>query len=299
MARVKAGCRSVFFGSKALGDELVTKYVEALDLEYIPYDGDPSELDKLIHRMDFPEVKRDLLMIIEKMERAFEQSSGMLPALLGQGPSAQDRSATATSARESRLSSRPNDFADCVEQWNGAIARKEAMASRIYENAETISAFFGEEQIEVPDPSVNPETAAIAQATGQELPTVTQYGPLTQRWMQYVRIGDENMRQEELEAAAAKAAADFTFTVEAGSGRVKNRQKQSEDWKALFAAIGPMATQLAQAGMPQQYNALMALASDVFERSMDAFMFPAAQLQPPGTLPQPGMPQQPQEQPPP
>jgi hypothetical protein len=295
MQRVKHGCRSVFIGSKALEDEFVAKYLGALDLEYIPYDGEPgTDLSKLLQRVDFPMVRKDVLLIVEKMEKAFEESSGMMGTMRGQTPMVADRSAAATSAREGRLQSRPNDFADCAEAWNSRIAAKEALATRLYVGPETIAPFFGEAIQQVPDPSVPPELAQ----SGQEVPTVPWYGPLTTYWMQNVLVAKTpdggEMDTPQLEEAAAAAGAEFTVTVEAGSGRRKNVQKEGEDFKNLMQTFGPIITQMLTAGNPAPYNAMVSLASEVFDRNLDSFMI---HPQPPGQQPG-GEPQQPPNEPP-
>ena len=276
MSRVRSGCRNVFIGSKALGDEFVTRYLEAVDLEYIQYDGKPGEdLDKLLHRVEYPDIKRDVLMIIEKIESAFEQASGMTAALQGDSPTKQDRSATATSAREARLSSRPNDFADCVEAWNSRIAAKESLATRLYVGKDVMMPFFGEQDVQVPDPNVDPQILEMAQQTGQEVPTITVSGPLTQQWMELVSVGSDEMTQDKLEQAAREAATELTFTVEAGSGRRKNRQKQIEDFGQLSQQWAAFWSQLAVAGNPGPYNWAMGLAADVYDRSMEGAMIQA------------------------
>jgi hypothetical protein len=290
MEWLRNGCKTVFVGSKALGEKFVNSCLESLNMEWITIDGKPGEdLDKMMKRIDFPEVRRDLLMVIEKAEHAFEQSSGMSPSLMGEAPDKQDRSATATSARESRLSSRPNDFADCTEAWNSRIAAKEALATRLYVGKEVIAPFFGEQDVEVPDPNIDPNMMAMLEQTGQQPPMITVSGPLTQKWMELVSIGDEEMSQEELEQAAAEAATEHNYTVEAGSGRRKNRQKQVEDFDMLSKNFGQAWLQLAMApppvGNPGPYNWLMGLASDVFDRPMD------------GAMLQPQQPQQPQPDP--
>jgi len=273
MTRVKASCRNLFLASKALKESLVHNLMHGLDLEVLWYNGEPGvEFDKLFKRFEFPEFKRDLLILIGKIEEAFRMGSGMDAALYGAQPQAVDRSATATRARESRLSSRPNDFADCVENWNSQIGAKECLATRLYVGKDVIAPFFGETDRTVPDPNIDPETLAYAQESGQEVPTVTIPGPLTQLWQQLVQVGSEDMSEEELIDAAAKASAQFSITVEAGSGRRRNQQKQAEDFNSLSQILLPTFIQLAQTGNPGPYNAMMALASDVFERSMDSFM---------------------------
>lgn len=275
LSRVRTSSRNLYLASKALTDAVVNGLLTYGDLEFIPYPGEPGiELDKLLKRVEFPEFRRDLIMIIEKAERAFEKASGMDPLLGGAAPETQDRSATATSARETRLSSRPNDFADCVEHWNSRIASKEAIATRLYVGKDVIGPFFGETDTSVPDPNVAPEIAALAQQVGQPVPMIDVPGPLTRKWLELVLVGNDEMSPDELADAAADASLELTYTVEAGSGRRKNRQKQAEDFSTLVQTMGPFWTQLATAGMAKPYNALMALGSDVFDRSMDAFMLP-------------------------
>ncbi len=276
--RVRKCSKTLFVGSKALGDQLRTLFCEALDLEYIVYDGNPSEdIDRLLKRVEFPEFRHDLLEIINKVEIAFAQASGMTAAMMGDAPEKQDRSAAATEAREQRLSSRPNDFAKCVETWNSKIASKEALATRLYVGKEVVMPLFGEQEIEIPDPSLDPSVVAVAEQTGQPVPTIKRYGPCTTFWLDLVSVGAEDMTQEELEQAAAEAAAELTYTVEAGSGRPKNRQKQVEDFKSLAEIVLPQVAPLAFQGNPlaiQSYNAIMALGGSVFERPMDAFILP-------------------------
>lgn len=279
--RCKTTCRNLFLASKTLKESIIKGIAGGQDLEFIFVDGQPGvEFDKLLKAFEFPKFSRELLLLVDKVERAFELSAGMDPRLYGAQAGSQDRSATATRARESRLSSRPDDFADCVRDWNSRIAAKEALATRLYVG-ENISDFFGEQSREVPDPSLDPAQVEQAMAAGQQVPMITVPGPLTRLWQEFVQVGHADMTPDELIDAATKAAAEYVFTVESGAGRRRDLEKQSEDFQALSQMLLPMFTQMAMGGYVGPFNAMMSLAGQVYERSMDAFMLAPPQQPPP------------------
>lgn len=293
MSKVKVSCRNLFLASKALKESLVQGIAHGSDMEILWYDGDPGiEFDKLFKRVDFPEFKKDLLVLTDKVETAFQNASGMTSALYGAAPETQDRSATGTRAREQRLSSRPDDFADCVEEWNSRVSAKEALATRLYVGKDVIMPFFGEQDNQVPDPQVEPEAAAVAQQQGIPLPTVTVSGPLTQLWEELVQVGKDGMTEEELIGVASHASAEMSYTVEAGSGRRRNQAKQAEDFNQLASMLLTPFIELAMSGNTGPYNWLIGLAGDVFDRSVEGAMLPKTQPPDPNAPPPPDPEQQ-------
>jgi hypothetical protein len=277
-SRVRTTSRELFLASKSLESAVVRGLIKGSDLEVIMVSGEPGiELDNLLKRVEFPELKRDLLLVVDQAETAFERAAGMGPEIYGSSPETQDRSATATQARESRLSSRPNDFADCVENWNARIASKEALASRLYVGKEIVRNLFDEPPRQVLDPSVTPEALEIAQSLGVSPPTTIIEGPLTQKWMELIAV--------ELDQAAI-AATELTYTVEAGSGRKKNQQKQEQDAKSLIEAI-PNLMQVMQMCIQTQnmapYNTMVLALSQLLDKSLDGMLME----QPPQQQPDP------------
>jgi hypothetical protein len=280
MSKVKVSCRNLFMASKQLKESLVNGIAHGQDMEILWYDGEPGiEFDKLFKRVDFPEFKKDLLILTDKVEMAFQNASGMTSALYGGAPQTQDRSATATRAREQRLSSRPDDFADCVEEWNSRDAAKEALATRLYVGKDVIMPFFGEQDTKVPDPQTDPEAAAIAQQQGIPLPEITVSGPLTQLWEELVQVGKDGMTEEEIIEVAAHASAEMSYTVEAGSGRRRNQAKLAEDFNQLSSMLLQPFIQMAMAGNVDPYNWLIGLAGDIFDRSVDGAMLKKGEQQ--------------------
>jgi len=266
-SRVRITSRNLVIISKALEECVVQGLIKGSDLECIKYNGEPGvELDKLIKVVEFPELRRDLLLVVDKAESAFERAAGMGPEIYGAAPQTQDRSATATSARESRLSSRPNDFADVVENWNSRIASKEALATRLYVDENVVRNLFREQPRKVIDPTIPPEVLAQAQAMGVTPPMQTIEGPFTQKWKELISCKIED---------AAIAATELAYTVEAGSGRRKNQQKQEADAKILVEAI-PNLLQVMQQCIQLQnmapYNAMVEALGKLIDSPLDRLL---------------------------
>jgi hypothetical protein len=247
MSRVRSTCRDIIVLSKALEEEVKTAIESGVDQVIAQYNGEPGvDLQKLIQIVKFEPVNRDLWQVVSIVERAFEQATGISPLLAGAQPPAVDRSAAATQARESRLSSRPDDFADMVEDWMSRIAAKEAQATRLYVGPDVVAPLFNE------DPA------------GME----TGVSAMTQYWATLVNTDDP-----------AVASAELSYTVESGSGRRKNRQKLVADMTQLSQTLVQPYLQLAMSGNPGPINALLGLIGEAYEMPVAGLMFPA--MQPP------------------
>lgn len=196
----RASCDLVVVAD-ALSEQVKNAMEKGFDLEILSTPGKPGEeLKKLIEIFSFPEVSADAWNIVPLVERAFRESSGMDAAMYGGGPATQDRSAEATRAREGHLTSRPQDFADRVEGWHSQIAAKEALMTRLYIGGDQVAPLFAERVQDAGD--------------GQ----LVADGDLTDQWMRLVNTDDP-----------ALAASELLYTIEGGSGRRKNKQKQIAD----------------------------------------------------------------------
>lgn len=242
MSRVRSTCRDLFVASKQMQEAIAAGLESGLDGEIIPYDGEPGvELKNLLHVIQFPPLNADAWQVIAAVERAFEQATGMDPLLYGGQGNRQMRSAQEATIREAHLTSRPEDYADCVEQAMSAIARKEALALRLYTEPQTVAPLFGEK---IQEPI----------GDGAALNPLMGMGPLTQLWATLVNTDDP-----------AEAAGELTYTVEAGTGRRKNKQKQVEDAQMLVQSLLPFAAQQAGMGNVTPYNELMGVIEDAYE----------------------------------
>jgi len=95
-------------------------------------------------------------------------------------------------------------------------------------------------------------------------------GPLTQTWATYWNTTDP-----------AEAAADWSYTVESGSGRRKNQARIVADGQQLLQLFLPAAQQFVMAGQVQQWNALVEVAQEMLEIPLTKLMLAAPPPPPP------------------
>jgi hypothetical protein len=163
------------------------------------------------------------------------------------------RSSAEAQIRQSNSQIRPDDLRDCVLAFQGSAARKEFAAQRLTLRKD-VAVYFGED------------------------PKSTIPQPLTDLWMQHVQTDDVWMASQEL-----------SVTVEAGTGRRPNKEKQIADIQDAAQTLLPVYMQVyTQTGDPTQCNAFIAKwceAMDIGDPS--GFMLPPLQMQP-QVPPQPG-----------
>lgn len=208
MSRITVTCRNLLVVSKAMQEAFKEGLVRAHDLELLLVDGKAGEMLKdMFAIIDFPPVNMDYWKIIAMVERAFEDITAMVPLLMGTEGQRQIRSGTEAAIRGEHASSRPQDFADITENWMSSIAAKEAQMTRLHIGPEVVAPLFGEPLPEEGQPIT---------------------GPLTAAWASLISTDDP-----------VQAAAEYSYTVEAGSGRRKNKQKQGEDAQQIAQTIAP------------------------------------------------------------
>ena len=254
IGRIRVTCRDIIVTSSTLGDAIKSALESGLDQEIVKHEGPASELAELIHIIKFPEMRAELWNVVSALERAFERASGMDPLLYGSGGSKQMRSAREADIREGHVTSRPNDFADMVEDFNSRIGAKEAIATRLF--VPPPWHLFGENPPEDPE---NPDYS---------------HAPLSAAWAAYVNTDDPVL-----------AASYMRYRVESGSGRRKNRQARIADAQNLTQLLIGPALQLATAGSPNQWNTLMDILGEMYEMPMERMKI-AMQQQPQLMLPQ-------------
>lgn len=249
MSRVKRSCKDLVITSEELSEAFNAAMEAGLDLEHVKFKGDPgTELEKLIHVVKFPEVNRDLPMVISMVERAFEQATGMTALMYGGEGQRQMRSGAEANIREAHTTSRPDDMADCMEQFMGRVGAKEAVAARLYVVPKTVAPLFGESRI-------SPETNDFPEDSAET------WGPLTMAWSSLVNTADER-----------EAATEMAYSVEAGGGRRKNKQKQIADVQAITQGL-QVAVQLANSGAVPQANTLLEFIGQAYDIPLGAAMW--------------------------
>lgn len=251
-ARVRTTCRDIIVCAEAVEESLKEAIESGRDQEIVTVTGTPGEdLSKLIEILTFPPVQRDVWQMMQSGERMFEQATGMTPLMYGSQGEGISRSAEDIRTREGHVTSRPDDMADIVEAWMSAVASKEAQATRLY--VPPPYELFGE-----PRPV-------------DENDTETELGPLSQNWSALVTTDDP-----------AIAASEVSYSVESGSGRRKNKQKQMADVQQLAQTFGPELYQYGVAyGNFGPHRALVEMVGEAYDVPVGRMMLPDVQPEPP------------------
>lgn len=250
--RAKTAGRDIVLTSAAIEESLDDALKSLNDFELVKINDEVSqkEIEKLVNFLKFPEVNKDLFQILAVVDKAFREITGMSSALFGEIPQSQDRSATATNVREAGISRRPDDYADIVEAWMSEVACLEAIATRLLVDPETVAPLFGEE-IQTVGGQMNPMTGGMD--GGQPV-----YGPLTSYWIQYVQTNDPSV-----------AAAEVEYSVEAGSGRRRNKQLLKENANQLFTMLAPVLQAMGEGGDWEPFLELVATVGNAYDMPSD------------------------------
>ena len=255
MGHIKISARQIIIIAKALGLVVKEGILEGYDLEVLEHDGAPGiDIPKMVHVLQLPEVKKEIFEILSGADRKLEESTGMLEILTGGSPQTQDRSAAASNIRQSNAMIRPQDLADQVESFHSATAAKNGTAFRLIVREKSIAPIFGETIVGPTDPN------------GELQPILA---PLTEKWKALLETDKPYL-----------ASADYTYTIEAGSGRRKNREKLRNDTLEFAKIALPIFMPYYQTtGDATQLNALMADLAVGNEVNPDRYQFPDRQLE--------------------
>ena len=279
MRALRTTARRLVITAKELEDKVKQAIVSGLHDEVVYYEGEPIELTKLVHILELPPLNEDVWTTLAAAERKYEQISGMDPLLAGGQPEKQIRSAHESHMRQTHVTNKPNDFADAVLAAESELASKEAQALRLYVGPDVVAPLFNEP---VPTPTM-PELQAMfdvalwAQVAPEEYQQWAVGSPLSTQWSVLVSTDDP-----------AVAAAEMTYTLEAGSAARRNKQQAQENaqmlTQLLLQSFLQMAMQGMQVGSPEMvapYNNLMSLLGETYD-------FPASKMQlaPPVMAPQ-------------
>lgn len=244
LSHVKKAGRGLIFISKELELAVQDAVIKGIDMEVFRVSGVAGQLDQHIWEWQAKGVLPSLWQVLEAAERKFELMSGMDPLMQGGQPDTQPRSATEMDIRDTRMSSRPDDYADAVMEWNSRIAAKEAQLSRMYVGPETVAPMFNEAWPEGMDQAQSPE----------QMVEVFLNSPLSYAWATMVNTEDES-----------EAAAEMAYTCESGKGQRRNRQMLVQNGQFLAQTLLQPYLQLAMGGQIDQYNSLLGVLSEMLE----------------------------------
>lgn len=261
MRTIKTRTRDMWIASDSIQFEIVQGLIQGMDQEIIQVKGRPGvDLKELLTVLQHPDIKPDLFNIIQGISGLYEELSGMSELMSGKAPARAMRSAQEAALVGNAMSIRPDDMAEMVEDWHSRIAQKEGFLSRIgVVSPATVAALTGE-----PDPTAMVEDPVMG-------PTQQMPGPLTQAWMALVQTDDPR-----------KAASEMEYTVEAGSGRKRNKAKQLEDVNQAIPTLAPMFIPYFQAtGNPTQVNGLIRMWAEAMDVDPTPLYFPNMPPAPP------------------
>jgi len=245
MSHVRVTSRNIIVFAAALEESFKTVIREGMDLETVVVSGEPGvDVSKLFKVIEWPKLNEDLWQVAGMVERAYERATGLDPLLYGAESSRQMRSAKEAGIREAHVSSRPDDYADAVEDWMSAAGAKELQATRLMVDVRTVAPMFGEVVPSEEDPEAVP-------------------GPMTQAWIELVQTDDPY-----------QAAAEFSCTVEAGSARRQNKQKQVADLELTVQTLGQPLLGMAMQGVPGPFNALIEMLGEAQGIDVTRLMVP-------------------------
>jgi hypothetical protein len=260
MQRIRRSCRNLLVLSKAFEKQVGDAIESGMDLEmlFVNEQNVKMAIEQYYSVIQFPDIKPEIWRNIDYMGREYEKATGMTPLMHGMQDAAtgKDRSATESEIREQHTSSRPDDIAKAVQDWQSRISSKEGQASRLAVDVATVAPMFGE-----PGPPVDQDGVANYEAWGQ----AGAMGPLTMAWLTLVQTDDP-----------AEAAAEMHYTVEAGSGRRKNKQWLQAASNALLPLVLPVAQQEKMAGNPRKWNALISMVGEGWEAPVEKLLDPEA-----------------------
>jgi len=258
MSKVRVTGRQLHFVWAGLEEEVRKAFTKGWDDIVVPTQQRMQDLKNAIYTHEFGQVNTDLWKILAAAESAFERSTGMQELMYGGEMSRQMRSAEEAANRQANMLIRPQDLAECSEAWQGKVARKDGAAQRLILR-EGVCRIVGE---------LSPDEAQGIM------------GPMTQHWLEKIATDD-----------AYIAASEYEYTVEAGSGRRKNRAKQLQDIQDSAQMVLPLLWQEYQAtGDPTRVNAWFYEWQIAREADPSAFVFPPLQVQQPmpGQIPPEG-----------
>lgn len=266
--KIRVTSRDLLVVADGLDPEVKAGLIDGLDHEVLQMKGKVSQnLQESIQWLQGPAIKSDIIQIIQAFDQAFEAVSGMSEAMSGATPARQMRSAAEAGLVQSMMSIRPEDMQEMGEDFHSRVSRKEAFMLRqpFITPIESVSRILGENQQEI----------AIGQqmvAAGQFGPTMDQMsgqvalppGGLTQAWMMHVATDDP-----------AEAASEYDYSVEAGTGRKRNKAKELQDVQDSAQAMLPMFMEYYGAtGDSSQVNAWITAWAEAADRDPKPFLFP-------------------------
>lgn len=128
---------------KSAGEQIREQILKGDDLSLLELDQIQSEISKVVQFLQHPPMNKDLLSVIEAVKQSFDQRTGLTELMFGQSES-QFRSASEAEIKAGQINVRPGDMAEIVEEAMSAVARKEAIAARLFLGPQDVAPVIGD-----------------------------------------------------------------------------------------------------------------------------------------------------------
>lgn len=264
--RIEKTGRTLIFAAGTLADEIERVMRKGKDLEIARLDQMHRNIKEFVECFTFPEVNKDVWEIIDRVMREFEKRTGLNDLLYGMAGK-QMRSASEAQMREQAISTRPDDMADKVEDWQGKAARKEALMLRRMVPPQMVAPIFRED--------FQPELMLV--------------GPATSWWGQKVYVPYDPDAPE----TGAAVEREYEYGIESGSVRKPNLERdQSNSDLAAQTYLPVLQAHYQATGDPGPLNGFTRIWAETHQMDPEPLMLPPLMMQPPAPVGPDGQPTQ-------
>lgn len=225
--KVRLNSREYVAFDATAGDDIKSAIENGGDLTMVELTPTgPRSITESVQFLQHPQMNGDIFNVVQAIEHNFEKRTGLSELMYGQS-NRQLRSASEANVKREMLTVRPDDMAECVENWMTQAARNEAIAVRVHVSAEDVAPLFNEQA--QPDPLS---------------PDQTMYGPMTMAWAGHVSSQD-----------VAAIVHEMEYRVESGSARKPNKDREVQNIDESAQTVVPVLMQYWQAtGDPGPIN---------------------------------------------
>lgn len=131
--KLKRSVRDIAVFPKSLGNELLAAMKSESDFEAIALDIKPKDMQgikEIISYVNAEPIKADFFNVLDKIEKYFEDATGLTELLSSGQTEHQYRSAEEASVKGAASKARPEDMANTADDWYGLQGRKEAIIAQ-------------------------------------------------------------------------------------------------------------------------------------------------------------------------
>ena len=304
MTKAKNASRDVIGVDPSVDENVCNQIAGGRDLEVVSLTGAQGRpINEVVSFLKHPGIPPDLKETFRMLIDLFEKRTGLQEILYGTTRVA-ERTAHAISVKDRNSRARIDDKAEVVEQWAGAVSRKEALLARFLLDPEDVEKVVGRDRIfgykievVIDGQPLNMQQArdlAESLADYWETPEEAQaelatIGPMVQMVAPFAQMGvvpataATVWRDTGSLDDANDIVREFNYRIEAGSARRPDQEFRVEQAEMILDRVGQLSLQLPPGIDTSIFN-------DSLDHLYDAYMVPRGRriyLQPQATPPPP------------